>query len=41
MAKENGGPTIKAQILMWPIVDANFETDSYHQFGRDRFLSAP
>lgn len=40
MAKENGGPTIKAQILMWPIVDANFETDSYHQFGRDRFLSA-
>lgn len=39
-AKENGGPTIKSQILMWPIVDANFETASYQQFGRDRFLSA-
>jgi acetyl esterase/lipase len=40
-AKENGGPEIKLQILMWPIVDANFETESYQQFGRDRFLSAP
>src|SRR5262245_9736526 len=40
-AKENGGPEIKLQIMMWPIVDANFETESYHQFGRDRFLSAP
>jgi acetyl esterase/lipase len=39
-AKENGGPTIKAQIMMWPIVDADFETGSYRQFGRDRFLSA-
>ena len=39
-AKENGGPKIKSQILMWPIVDSNFETDSYQQFGRDRFLSA-
>lgn len=41
MAKEKGGPKIKAQIMMWPIVDATFETESYHQFGRDRFLSAP
>jgi acetyl esterase/lipase len=24
---------------MWPIVDANFETDSYRQFGKDRFLT--
>jgi len=39
-AKENGGPKIKSQILMWPIVDSSFETDSYQQFGRDRFLSA-
>ncbi|MBD2000104.1 alpha/beta hydrolase [Leptolyngbya sp. FACHB-541] len=41
MAKEKGGPHIKLQILMWPIVDANFETDSYHQFGDKRFLSTP
>jgi len=40
-AKENGGPKIKSQILMWPIVDADFETESYHQFGLDRFLSKP
>lgn len=38
-AKANGGPHIKLQILMWPIVDANFETDSYQQFGEKRFLT--
>lgn len=40
-AKENGGPEIKFQILMWPIVDANFETESYKLFGQDRFLTTP
>jgi acetyl esterase/lipase len=40
-AKESGGPRIKAQIMMWPIVDASFDTESYHQFGRDRFLTTP
>ena len=40
-AKESGGPRIKSQIMMWPIVDADFETESYHQFARDRFLSKP
>jgi acetyl esterase len=39
MAKEKGGPHIKLQILMWPIVDANFETKSYQQFGDKRFLT--
>lgn len=38
-AKENHGPLIKTQVLMWPIVDADFETNSYKQFGKDRFLS--
>lgn len=38
-AKENNGPHIKVQVLMWPIVDADFETDSYKQFGKDRFLT--
>jgi acetyl esterase/lipase len=41
MAKAKGGPQIKLQILMWPIVDADFETDSYHQFGEKRFLTVP
>lgn len=41
MAKAKKGPEIKVQIMMWPIVDANFDTESYHQFGKDRFLSTP
>jgi acetyl esterase len=40
-AKAEGGPEIKLQILMWAIVDANFETESYKQFGADRFLTTP
>ena len=39
MAKAKGSPQIKLQILMWPIVDADFETDSYQQFGEKRFLT--
>jgi acetyl esterase/lipase len=38
-AKENNGPEIKVQILMWPVTDVNFETESYRQFGKDRFLT--
>lgn len=41
MAKEKGDPHIKLQILFWPIVDADFETNSYHQFGDKRFLTVP
>jgi acetyl esterase/lipase len=41
MAKEKHGPRFKLQILMWPIVDADFETESYRQFGKDRFLTTP
>lgn len=40
-AKENKGPEIKLQVLLWPIVDANFEHDSYKRFGKDRFLTTP
>ena len=36
-AKAKGGPHIKLQIMMWPIVAANFDTDSYQQFGEKRF----
>ena len=38
-AKENGGPKIKLHIMMWPIVDATFDTESYRQFGEQRFLT--
>jgi acetyl esterase len=40
-AKENKGPEIKLQIMMWPIVDASFDTESYKLFGKDRFLTTP
>lgn len=39
MAKAKGGPDFKVQILFWPVTDVNFETESYKQFGRDRFLT--
>src|SRR4029453_14721581 len=40
-AKEKGGPAIKVHIMMWPVADANFETESYKQFGENRFLTTP
>ena len=39
MAKQKNGPAIKLQIMFWPIVDADFETDSYHLYGMQRFLT--
>ncbi|WP_460913138.1 alpha/beta hydrolase [Spirosoma areae] len=38
-AKEKHGPTIKLQIMMWPILDADFNTESYKEFGKDRYLA--
>jgi acetyl esterase/lipase len=40
-AKEEGGPHIKLQIMLWPLVNANFETESYHRYGEGRFLTTP
>ncbi|MBB6387607.1 MULTISPECIES: alpha/beta hydrolase [Flavobacterium] len=39
MAKEKGTPLYKVQILFWPVTDANFETESYKQYGKQRFLT--
>jgi acetyl esterase len=33
MAKAKHGPEIKFQVMMWPIVDCDFETASYKEFG--------
>jgi acetyl esterase len=41
LAKQRKGPEIKVAVMMWPIVDANFETESYKMFGADRFLTTP
>ncbi|NIK79658.1 acetyl esterase/lipase [Paenibacillus castaneae] len=38
MAKERGGPPIHKQLLFYPVTDASFDTDSYHQFAEGYFL---
>jgi acetyl esterase/lipase/quercetin dioxygenase-like cupin family protein len=38
-AKEEGGPEIKLQIMMWPVTNVAFDTYSYARFGKDRFLT--
>jgi acetyl esterase/lipase len=40
-AKEKGGPAIKVHLMMWPVTDANFERESFKQFGEARFLTTP
>jgi acetyl esterase len=39
MDKDKNGPPIRFQLLLYPSVDANFQTGSYTQFANDRFLS--
>jgi acetyl esterase/lipase len=39
MAKNNNGPKIKLQVLLWPVTAANFETKSYNLFANGRFLT--
>lgn len=39
MAKNKKGPDIKLQVLLWPVTDANFETQSYNLFEEGRFLT--
>jgi len=41
MAKGNGGPALKCQVLFWPVTDANFETASYNQYDEGYFLTKP
>jgi acetyl esterase/lipase len=39
MAKKQGAPKLRAQVLLWPVTDANFDTPSYKQFANGHFLS--
>jgi len=39
MAKEQGQPKLRAQILLWPVTDANFDDGSYKQFAEGHFLT--
>jgi acetyl esterase/lipase len=39
MAKQKEGPTLKMQVLLWPVTNASFDTASYTTYAKDRFLT--
>lgn len=38
LAKQRSGPRFALQVLFYPVTDASFDTDSYHQFATGYFL---
>jgi acetyl esterase/lipase len=40
MAKDNNGPKIRFQLLLWPVTDATFDWPSCNLYGKQRFLTA-
>ena len=38
MTKERQGPHVQLLLLFYPVTDASFDTDSYHQFAEGYFL---
>ena len=41
VAKDHDGPQLRTLVLMWPVTDAGYDWDSYVEYGRRRFLTAP
>ncbi|GAB2182117.1 alpha/beta hydrolase [Denitratisoma sp. agr-D3] len=39
MAKERGGPALRAQVLFWPVTNANRENASYDEYANGHFLT--
>ncbi len=39
LAKERGGPSIRLQVLFYPVTEAGFDTPSYDQFAEGYFLT--
>ena len=39
MARDQNGPKIAYQILIFPVIDNNFDTRSYQEFGKNHFVT--
>ena len=39
MATAKGAPALRAQVLFWPVTNANFENASYDEFANGHFLT--
>ena len=37
MAKDKGGPELEFQVMLWPVVGANFATSSYQEYADGYF----
>lgn len=41
LAKQRGGPSLRAQLLFYPVTDASMSTPSYREFADGPWLTAP
>ncbi|KUI37939.1 esterase [Mycobacterium sp. IS-1590] len=41
MARDRGGPTLSAQLLIYPMIAADFETESYRLYGKGFYNPRP
>jgi acetyl esterase len=41
MARDRGGPALAAQLLIYPVLAADFDTESYRRFGRGYYNPKP
>jgi len=41
MARDRGGPALTAQLLLYPVIAANFDTESYRRFGQGFYNPRP
>src|SRR3954465_15169379 len=41
MARDRGGPSLAAQLLLYPVIAADFDTESYRLFGKGYYNPRP